>query len=289
MRIRHILLTKFNCDLILENKVLREKASKKKLDDGWLRYRWQLFINFTVPSICAQTNNDFDWIVLFDKLSPNWLREEAEKLILPCRKRFSFYDFGSSEFFEAFKDLNDPKSYDVALTTIIDSDDAFHRRAIERIRNYFLTDPHNIEVLNFDIGYQYNIKTQQLAIICVKSPPFSTMVNVSGSSNPFYDSIFFYGGDHTKLPEKYKYYEISFGDPMYVQIIHGDNIANKIAWNAALLPPSLSRRILKAAFNIDVVPKKITFNFYKSQFKQFSRFIKNNLSLQYKHKRPDLI
>lgn len=289
MRIRHILLTKFNCNLILENKILQEQGFKKKLDDNWLRYRWQLFTSFTVPSINGQTNTDFDWVVLFDSKSPKWLRNEAEKIHVSCRKKFTFQDFGSDEFFESVNDLNNPTSYDVALTTIIDSDDAFHRCAMERIRDYYLKNPDHIEVLNFEIGYQYDINNQQMAIFCVKSPPFSTMVNVAGKPNPFYNSVFFYGGDHTKLPEMYKYFDISFGDPMFVQIVHGDNIANKMLWNASLLPPSLSRRILKNAFNIDVYPKKITLNFYKNDIKHFLRRVKNNLSLQYKHKRPDLI
>lgn len=247
MHIRHVLVTKFNCDLILENKVLQEKGFKKKLDENWLRYRWQLFTAFTVPSICAQTNTDFDWVVFFDKHSPQWLREEAQKLNVPCRKRFSFYDVGSDEFFEAFKNLNDPTSYDIALTTIIDSDDAFHRCAMERIKERFLKDPTDIEVINFEIGYQYDILSQRLAIIQVTSPPFSTKINVANQPNPFNNSIFYDGGDHTKLPEKHKdkYCEISEGDPMFIQVVHGDNIANRLHWNASYLPRSLSVRILK--------------------------------------------
>lgn len=191
MRIRHLLLTKFNCDLILENKVLQAKGTSKKLDDRWLKYRWNLFKTFTIPNICAQTYTDFDWLILFDKHSPKWLREESEKIEVPCRKHLSFFDFGSDEFFTAFSDLNDSSTYDIGLTTIIDSDDAFHRCAMQRIRDYFLAYPNDYDCLNFEIGYQYNLSTHRLAIVQVNSPPFSTKINRANSKNHFRNSIFF--------------------------------------------------------------------------------------------------
>ncbi|MEM1060752.1 MAG: glycosyltransferase, partial [Planctomycetota bacterium] len=58
-QIRHVILTRFN---------LRSsgREAKYRATAGWMDERFDLFEKFTVPSINAQTDQDFVWFVFFD-------------------------------------------------------------------------------------------------------------------------------------------------------------------------------------------------------------------------------
>jgi len=233
MRVKHILVTSFNRWL---------KAGStftKGLDNDWLNYRWKIFTRFTVPSIAGQSNNDFDWVIMCHERSPTWLRERAKTLELPCRVRFSF-----NQNDPALDDLNDP-SLDAVLSTRIDSDDAFHRCAMARVRESFEADPYSYEILNFEIGYQYDSLGERLAVVRRISPPFGTKINLPPILDPL-DT----GGRHDTLHKKYVYKNISHGDPMFLIVIHDANIQSKIYPTASFASRSLSQHSLREAFNI---------------------------------------
>ncbi len=239
MRVRQVLLTYFNRRFY--------SGFTKALDDEWLKYRWKLFNTFTGPSICAQTCIDFDWVILYHDNSPKWLKECAESLEMPCRMRPSFnsIDPAGGKIDPGLDDLKD-SSFDVVLTTRIDSDDALHRCAMAKIRESFEGNPDAYDILNFEVGFQYDCLSQRLAMVKLASPPFDTKINRSPVVNPLD-----VGGVHSELPEKYRYRDISQGHPMFLQVVHGDNIINRMSSRAIYLSRSLSQYILKEAFNID--------------------------------------
>jgi hypothetical protein len=63
----HVLLTRFNLPSLGAESVLRAK-------EGWLRDRVELFEQYCLPSVRAQKNQNFHWIIYFDPQSPSWLR-----------------------------------------------------------------------------------------------------------------------------------------------------------------------------------------------------------------------
>lgn len=66
--IDHVLLTRFNLPSIGVESIIRAQ-------DGWLRDRIQLFEQYCLPSVRAQTNQSFHWIIYFDPDSPQWLKD----------------------------------------------------------------------------------------------------------------------------------------------------------------------------------------------------------------------
>lgn len=48
-----------------------EQGNHKGLDSDYLKYRFELFDKYTVPSICNQTNKNFKWFVIYDKRTPH--------------------------------------------------------------------------------------------------------------------------------------------------------------------------------------------------------------------------
>lgn len=233
MRVKHILVTSLN-------RWFKPGTDfDKALDNDWLFARWEIFTKYTLPSVASQTNLDFDWIILCHEQSPTWLKERAKTINLPCRVHFSFLQ-------------NDPeinglkaKSWDTILTTRIDSDDAWHRTAMARIRESFEENPYGYEILNFDIGYWYDTFNKRLALVMKPSPPFNTKIHFAPIRHPLYT-----GGNHTTLKERYQYRDISHGDPLFLRLLHNTNISSRINHQMSFFPYSISQRILQDAFNI---------------------------------------
>jgi len=70
---RHYLITRFNLRVPGWRNVDRE--GQQVLDDCWLRHRFHLFEEHTIPSVMAQTTDNHLWLVLFDTQTPKcWLR-----------------------------------------------------------------------------------------------------------------------------------------------------------------------------------------------------------------------
>lgn len=63
--IQHFILTRFN--LLIWNK---DKEGGKVRSKKWLQHRFALFEKYCLPSIKNQTCQNFEWIVLFDSLTP---------------------------------------------------------------------------------------------------------------------------------------------------------------------------------------------------------------------------
>ncbi|YCK84019.1 putative rhamnosyl transferase [Arthrobacter sp. D3-18] len=69
----HVFLTRFNLPSQGFESVVRAQ-------DGWLRERIVLFEHYCLPSMKAQTNQDFHWIIYFDPESPVWLLDRIRQL-----------------------------------------------------------------------------------------------------------------------------------------------------------------------------------------------------------------
>jgi glycosyltransferase involved in cell wall biosynthesis len=208
MRIRHVLITMFN-------RRLGGRGPFKpglELDDEWLRYRWALFTTYTMPSIGAQSEQDFTWHVLCNPETPEWFRLLTAEVDTPANLAFSFRlddpDLESSV---------DP-SADAVLVTRIDSDDAFHRTAMERIREDCSSDPYTSEIVTVSDGYLLHHETGRMRPLYSASPSFSTKINLAPDLSPLN-----MGGAHHRLRQRYASRSISEGTPLFVVVTHDEH------------------------------------------------------------------
>ena len=67
----HVLLTRFN----LPSKGFEGMITAK---ESWLTDRIALFEFYCLPSVRAQTNQGFHWIIYFDPESPEWLKRRVQ-------------------------------------------------------------------------------------------------------------------------------------------------------------------------------------------------------------------
>ncbi|WP_125774739.1 glycosyltransferase [Antribacter gilvus] len=127
MSVTHVLLTRFNLPSKGAEEVIRAK-------EGWLRDRVALFERYCLPSVAAQSDRDFAWLVYIDPQSPGWFQTWAD-------------DAGAG-LFRAVRREEVPREALLAdvvevtrrvperlLTTNLDNDDAVSVDFVERLRS----------------------------------------------------------------------------------------------------------------------------------------------------------
>ncbi len=94
----HYLITRFNL------KTANWAVTKNKealLTEAWMNHRLWLFENFCLPSVAAQVNKDFEWLIYFDLSTPDQYKVQIDKLTAPYDFIHIFYINGMDSFFPA--------------------------------------------------------------------------------------------------------------------------------------------------------------------------------------------
>ena len=86
MILQHFLLTRFNILLWRQ-----DKEGKKVRTTKWLEHRFTLFEKYCLPSIKNQTCQDFEWIVLFDSMTPDSFKERIACYQEDCQQFVPVY------------------------------------------------------------------------------------------------------------------------------------------------------------------------------------------------------
>lgn len=113
----HVLMTRFNMAT-----PGREAAIRNQPD--WLATRFQLFEEFCLPSVAAQSSRDFIWIIYFDKDTPQAFKDRIATL--QREVRFEAYYTGlfpASGWPRSLVEVLGPLP-PVVLTSRLDNDDA---------------------------------------------------------------------------------------------------------------------------------------------------------------------
>lgn len=123
----HVLLTRFNLPSKGFESIVRAK-------DGWLRNRIQLFETYCLPSVIAQSQKNFHWIIYLDPQSPAWLVQRIGELSVGGR----FHPIYREEVdaLDLLKDIRDVtgQSAKHLLTTNLDNDDGLSSDFVARVQ-----------------------------------------------------------------------------------------------------------------------------------------------------------
>ena len=80
MIFEHYLITRFN----LKNPKWKfTKNNELLLNDQWMDERMALFADFCLPSVVAQTNKNFKWLLYFDTDTSEKHRAQITELLQP--------------------------------------------------------------------------------------------------------------------------------------------------------------------------------------------------------------
>lgn len=208
---QHFILTRFNIIRPGREAALRNTP-------GWLERRFDLFERFCLPSVAAQDQSDFTWLIYFDKDTPTQFREriEAARALVPFEPRFVGIFSLSMSAADVEQRLRPGTSR--VLTTRLDNDDAIACDFLSRIRQRAEVLPDG-SVLNFPNGIA--MKKGRLYAAYDASNPFTSLVESSRSVKTIWSA------PHRQLGEVWNLVQVE-GGPGWLQVVHGENVANRI-------------------------------------------------------------
>lgn len=196
-----IIYTRFNPIQACMRSPTHSKREPRRLDaarfdEEWLKRRMVLFSHYTYPSVMSQTDQDFKWIGIVHRDSPEWFIAGFDK-----------YPRISIELVETDVEVGNPNE----VTVNLDSDDAIARQFVELAKQYSRDVP-----MCFVKGQKVRISSG----IYIASNAHRSSVNIIPA------------GDQTVLDRSHgawPYIEpIRDLDPMWLQVIHHDNFANRL-------------------------------------------------------------
>lgn len=221
MELQHFLLTRFNILIWRQDKEGRKVRSIK-----WLEHRFSLFEKYCLPSIKNQTCQDFEWIVLFDSMTPERFKEriahyqeECSQLtpvfVEPENGRY-FADIFRSEVVKRLKAKR-------VLTTYLDNDDALNIRFVEDIQQRAVS-LNDSTFINYDEGYQYYADGKFLMRVHYPTNHFISVIEKGDPTT--LKGIFGYGSHATIKRIKGVTIECIKNQRMWCEVVHEKNVMN---------------------------------------------------------------
>lgn len=207
--ITFVLLTRFNLPTGGYESLVRS--------DAWLRKRVVLFERYCLPSVMAQTDQDFIWIVYFDPASPDWLQRKI--------KAWSAYGNFCPLFRERVlladkqRDMVERAGAPISrlLTANLDNDDGLAAGFVASIRA--AVPERGRHVLTIEDGLV--LSGQRLFLHRDGHNAFASVVE------DFEGCITCWADAHNRLHHHMPSLQLK-GAPGWLQVVHGDNVSNRV-------------------------------------------------------------
>lgn len=224
---KHYLITEWNVDM---------------LDMEWLTARQKLFEKITLPSVMSQTNKNFEWILVSDARTP-----DEFKVVLDSYPATVFYfdfegfDWESPEFngsgtkgdimqrsidleyiAKPLREFIGEQKTDYVITSRLDNDDGIsidHTDKIQRFAKQYWDGSrfwlNLVRGLKYCDGFVYPVNSAASPFISFVEPPEGLLTT--------------YQVCHTEAKaSKYSIHQVREGKGTWLQVIHGDNLLNKL-------------------------------------------------------------
>ena len=234
--IDHVILTRFNLPTLGAESVIRAQ-------EGWLRTRVALFEKYCVPSVLAQSDRDFTWIIYFDPESPSWLTELIERyrsdgVFEPVFRA----SVSNSELIADIRRITGAGGSEL-LTTNLDNDDGLAVDFVDRLHT-----------ARRDTASAAVYLSRGL----IKSPTGLYLRtdhhNAFCSVREAWDAPKTCWFDwHDLLPKHFPVQELA-GAPGWLQVVHGTNVSNRV--HGTLVDPSGYRTLFPALLDDARVPAR---------------------------------
>lgn len=229
IKFKHFIITFFNLKIWKEDKNDIPTQTEK-----WLNQRFELFENYCLPSIKNQSTDNFIWLCLFDKGTPEIFKKRIEgyKKIVPQFNAFFFSAKEASDY--TSKDINTKSLFvrktvssfleeddDFVITTNVDNDYAINKKMIERLQQVFLKSP-KLTLLSCNIGLQY---FRNLNVIMRMYYPHNHFLTLVEPKTDDIKTIECYG--HASARKQLPYIDIK-EKPYWLEIVHNHNVSNEL-------------------------------------------------------------
>ncbi|MDD7833551.1 MULTISPECIES: glycosyltransferase [Paenarthrobacter] len=206
----HILLTRFNLPS-------RGFESLVRAQEGWLRDRIILFERYCLPSVKAQNNRNFRWIIYFDPESPAWLLERVQELsrdgtFVPLFRA----EVSPSELLEDIRSVG-AGGRPVLVTTNVDNDDGLAVDFVQRVQS--AAGGQRVTAIYLATGL-----VMGRGSLFLRNDPTNAFCSVSA---PWSAPVTCWAAWHNHLGHSMSVRSLR-GSPAWLQVVHDHNVSNRI-------------------------------------------------------------
>lgn len=276
----HYLITRFN---LRNPKWDVTKNNESLLTDEWMEDRMWLFENFCFPSVTAQTNQNFEWLLFFDITTNEIFRNRIENLVKDYSNIKTFFIDGMPAFYNEIQNyiLNRSKGQSHLITSRIDNDDSISKHFIDEIQKQFSFQEYQaIDIIN---GYSLQVKPN--FILGKKEHIFNPFISLI-EKNDHPKTVWF--SDHNMWKKETRIIQIT-NKRLWLSIIHEKNKVNEfdgygnIKWqdinNEFIVSEGINEKIIQ-----ELMPFKTWWflslkNFLYVKMVLFSKVIKKKLGI----------
>ena len=225
---KHLILTRFNLRIWKE-----DKHGKPTLTDVWLHERVALFEHYCLPSMIAQTCQDFRWIILFDYESPEWLLKKVDEWVAACPqiRPVSVKPANQGIFRRVFREVAISEAEEQGgrmLTTYLDNDDALRYDFVADVQQLAAKMPSG-RFISYHYGLQYFTEMKIATLVHCKYNHFPSYVE--DYEKPDAIETFFKLVSHAQmktLPRDEILHIENPEKPMWMEVVHPTNKYNDV-------------------------------------------------------------
>ena len=234
-RFSHFVITRFNLKLYA-----RDKKNKPVRTEQWLKHRFEMFEQYCLPSVAAQTCTNFTWLCLFDEQTPEHYRQRIDSYRDDCPYFCPvFYDEHqtvqlSHSLHHTIAEIIEKqgKPVDYLITTNLDNDDSLSIHAVGALQQYIKMEDTQKQIYSFLYGYQYFTKTGLMVKMRYTNNHFLTLTEPYHGEEELKTIISYRHGPAIK---QFPTHFISTKQGMWLEIAHEKNVSNDFRINIKVL------------------------------------------------------
>lgn len=217
----HFLVTRFN--------VLTGYGPLEGVSDEWMMRRLGLFSRFAVPSIRAQTQKNFTWILAVDPATSPLFRRRIEILTSDLGVEVIQLDCPRPFDRPVMAEIARRTSTPYVATTRFDNDDALASVFFEKISHRMKDLPaEDCQFVEFPSGHSLNLSTGVLRAVIFENNAFATCLERAASARGVYFKNHRFLSDHGPMTR-------IKGEPGWLEVIHGENVKNRERTSAGIV------------------------------------------------------
>jgi len=212
----HYLITRYNVPL---EGWETDKSGGSTRDTAWLVHRMELFKNYCLPSIIAQTEQNFLWLIYCDEATPIPILEILQKSIGTIKNATVRLTSGYHACILDIDYLLAQSNTPYVITSRVDNDDSLGIHYIKTVQRHFI--PQNGVILNLLHGHGYNVsKRIGTKLYNIRNNHFSSLIEKTRSEG---GHISIRGFQHDNPPAEFIIQNIQ-NDNSWLKVFHERNL-----------------------------------------------------------------
>ena len=214
----HYLITRFN---LRNPKWDVTKNNESLLTDEWMEDRMWLFENFCFPSVTAQVNQNFEWLLFFDVTTSDKFKVRIAELTQNFKDIKVFFIDGMPVFYDEIQKYittnSNGKSHLIASR--IDNDDSISKYFIDEVQKQFASQ----EYQAIDVIKGYSLQIKPVIMLGKKEHIFNPFISlIEKNENP--KTV--WANDHNHWKKETRVKQLTH-KRLWMSIIHEKNKVNE--------------------------------------------------------------